>query len=39
MTLFSLVDNADPVFDSVLDKYFDGERDERTVEIVGQIDT
>lgn len=39
MTLFSLVDNDDPVFGSVLDKYFDGARDERTVEIVGQIDT
>lgn len=39
MTLFSLVDNADPVFDSVLEKYFDGERDDRTVEIVGRIET
>jgi uncharacterized protein (DUF1810 family) len=38
MTLFSLLDNADPVFEAVLDKYFDGERDKRTILITGHID-
>ena len=31
MTLFSSVANADPVFQEVLDKYFGGVKDERTV--------
>lgn len=30
MTLFSLAAPDDPVFDRVLDRFFDGERDERT---------
>ena len=38
MTLFSLLDNADPVFEAVLDKYFDGERDKRTILITGLMD-
>ena len=31
MTLFSQVENADEVFEQVLDKYFAGKRDERTL--------
>ena len=31
MTLFSLVHGADPVFQQVLDKYFNGVADERTI--------
>lgn len=34
MTLFSLVSNANPVFQHVLDKYFDGEKDQRTIELL-----
>ena len=34
MTLFSLVENADGVFQAVLDKYFNGEPDQRTLEIL-----
>ena len=36
MTLFALVDGADPVFGSALEKYFAGERDARTVELLGR---
>lgn len=32
MTLFSLVDGADPVFKKVLDKYYDGKPDPQTIE-------
>lgn len=34
MTLFSLVKNADPVFKKVLNKYFDGEKDLKTLQIL-----
>ena len=34
MTLFSFLENTHPVFQKVLDKFFGGERDERTVRIV-----
>ncbi|WP_221392803.1 DUF1810 domain-containing protein [Dyadobacter sp. NIV53] len=34
MTLFSLVKNTDPVFQAVLDKYFNGKQDFKTIEIV-----
>lgn len=34
MTLFSLLENADPVFQTVLDKYFAGLADQRTVALV-----
>ena len=34
MTLFAML-NKDPVFEAVLDKYFNGARDERTIGIVG----
>lgn len=33
MTLFSLLPNANPIFQKVLDKFFGGEKDGRTVEI------
>jgi uncharacterized protein (DUF1810 family) len=35
MTLFSCVKNADPVFEAVLAKYFQGKPDTRTVELLG----
>ncbi|QQL49130.1 DUF1810 domain-containing protein [Mucilaginibacter ginkgonis] len=35
MTLFSLLKNTDPVFQRVLDKFFNGEKDEQTVRRVG----
>ncbi|MFD1143564.1 DUF1810 domain-containing protein [Larkinella insperata] len=34
MTLFSLLEQTDPVFQAVLDKFFDGLPDQRTVELV-----
>jgi len=34
MTLFSLVDHSDPVFDSVLKKFFDGTKDNKTLQII-----
>ncbi|MCF0040478.1 DUF1810 domain-containing protein [Dyadobacter fanqingshengii] len=34
MTLFSMVRNADPVFQEVLNKYFDGKPDRKTIEIL-----
>ena len=34
MTLFSMVKNADPVFQEVLNKYFDGKPDRKTIEIL-----
>jgi uncharacterized protein (DUF1810 family) len=33
MTLFSLVPNADPVFERVLKKFFDGEKDDATIKL------
>lgn len=36
MTLFSQVENTDPVFQKVLDKYFQGRPDELTLKIVKQ---
>lgn len=35
MTLFSLVPDADPVFQEVLNKYYGGKRDKKTLEILG----
>ena len=35
MTLFSLARNADPVFQAVLDKYYGGEPDRRTLGLLG----
>ena len=34
MTLFSQASNADPVFQAVLDKYYDGEPDPLTLELL-----
>lgn len=34
MTLFSLLENAHPVFQKVLDKFFDGKKDEKTVALL-----
>ena len=34
MTLFGALDEANPVFQRVLDKYFDGEKDRRTMELI-----
>lgn len=34
MTLFALADSEEPVFKQVLDKFFNGEFDEKTIEIV-----
>ncbi len=36
MTLFSLVPNADSVFEEVLEKYFEGEKDRRTISLAGK---
>lgn len=36
MTLFGAIENNDPVFQKVLDKYFDGAKDGRTLEILGE---
>lgn len=37
MTLFSLLDETNPVFENVLNKYFQGEKDSMTVEILKRI--
>lgn len=37
MTLFSQVDNTDPVFQKILDKFFQGRPDELTLKIVKQL--
>ncbi|MES2649664.1 MAG: DUF1810 domain-containing protein [Bacteroidota bacterium] len=34
MTLFAAVPNADPVFEMVLEKFFEGRKDERTMELI-----
>jgi uncharacterized protein (DUF1810 family) len=34
MTLFSLIQNTDPVFQLVLEKFFEGTKDNRTLEII-----
>lgn len=36
MTLFASLDGADPVFQSVLDKFFNGTKDENTLRIIGK---
>ncbi len=33
MTLFSLVENTNPIFQKVLDKFFDGKKDSKTVSL------
>jgi uncharacterized protein (DUF1810 family) len=34
MTLFSQIQNADPVFEKVLEKYYNGSKDEKTISIL-----
>ena len=34
MTLFGALDNTNPVFQRVLDKYFDGAKDQKTLELI-----
>lgn len=34
MTLFNLIPDTDPVFQKVLDKYFDGNEDKRTIDFI-----
>lgn len=34
MTLFSLVNNSNPVFQKVLDKFFNGSKDNKTLQII-----
>ena len=36
MTLFSLAEGADPVFEQVLKKFFGGKKDEKTLKILGR---
>jgi uncharacterized protein (DUF1810 family) len=37
MTLFSEVQNADPLFEEVLDKFFNGRKDEKTLEVLAKL--
>ena len=37
MTLFSSLDNADPVFKAVLNKYYEGVPDQRTLSIINDV--
>jgi uncharacterized protein (DUF1810 family) len=37
MTLFSMVKNADPIFKRVIAKYFEGQEDINTIEILNQF--
>jgi uncharacterized protein (DUF1810 family) len=39
MTLFELASGPDAPFAAVLEKYFDGERDERTIALVRASDS
>lgn len=36
MTLFGEIENANPVFQAVLDKYFGGAKDQKTLELLGR---
>jgi uncharacterized protein (DUF1810 family) len=36
MTLFGLLENADPVYQAVLDKYFNGSKDHKTLQILNK---
>ena len=38
MTLFSSL-NMDPVFDEVLQKFFNGAKDTKTLKIIGRVDS
>jgi len=37
MTLFSLLDQTNPVFQNVLDKYFNGQKDISTIQLINTI--
>ena len=37
MTLFSAILNTNPVFQSVLEKFFNGAKDNKTLQIIGRI--
>jgi len=37
MTLFSAVEHADPVFQKVLDKFFNGGKDQLTLQLMGKV--
>jgi uncharacterized protein (DUF1810 family) len=39
MTLFASIDKTDPVFQNVLDKFFNGNKDDKTVQLIGRIIT
>ncbi|WP_461114050.1 DUF1810 domain-containing protein [Spirosoma jeollabukense] len=39
MTLFSLVENTDPVFQAVLDRFFSGQPDQKTITLVAKDGT
>jgi uncharacterized protein (DUF1810 family) len=34
MTLFALLDNTNPVFEKVLDKYYNGKKDQKTLALI-----
>ncbi len=36
MTLFAALPNTDPVFEAVLDKFYNGKKDSKTLEIIGK---
>ncbi len=36
MTLFSALPNANPVFTAVLEKFFNGSKDSKTLQIIGK---
>ena len=36
MTLFNILENTDPVFQAVLDKYYKGVPDQRTLDIINK---
>ena len=38
MTLFEIVDEKEPLFKQILDKYYNGERDKRTIEMLNKKD-
>ena len=38
MTLFGALENTNPIFQSVLDKYFNSIKDQRTLELINVID-
>jgi uncharacterized protein (DUF1810 family) len=37
MTLFAAIENTNPIFEQVLDKYFDGSKDNKTLEILDTL--